>query len=205
MMPAQGPPTVYESGECQIDLARRELRTHGALVPVGGRAFEILEVLVQSAGQLVTKDELMDRIWPGAVIEENTLQVHISAVRKALGPYRAMLKTESGRGYRMLGAWTVREDGRSTSAVDPEPPPAAPDRPFQTNFPAPASELIGRTSTVQYLRDLLSAYRVVTLTGPGGIGKTTLALDAARSLFPGFQGDGRLVELASLSDPDLVP
>jgi non-specific serine/threonine protein kinase len=94
-MPEQERLTVYQAGECEIDLARRELRTDGVPVPIGGRAFEIIEVLVRSAGDLVTKNDLMDRVWPGAIIGDNTLQVHISAVRKALGPYRAMLKTES--------------------------------------------------------------------------------------------------------------
>src|ERR1700746_482429 len=94
---------VYASGECEIALSRRELRVRGSPVPVGGRAFEIIEVLAQSAGELVTKDELMDRIWPGAIVMENTLQVHTAAVRKALGPYRNLLKTESRRGYRLLG------------------------------------------------------------------------------------------------------
>jgi len=77
--------------------------------------------------------------------------------------------------------------------------------PFQTNLPAAASDLVGRTTAVRHLRDLLSAYRLVTLTGPGGIGKTRLVLEVARGLFPSFQGDVRLVELASLSDPGLVP
>jgi DNA-binding winged helix-turn-helix (wHTH) protein len=99
---------VYASGDCEIDLARRELRILGTTVPVGGRAFEIIEVLAQSAGELVTKDELMDRIWPGAVVMENTLYVHTAAVRKALGPHRGLLKTVSGRGYRLLGDWIVR-------------------------------------------------------------------------------------------------
>jgi non-specific serine/threonine protein kinase len=99
---------VYASGECEIDFARRELRVLGSPVPIGGRAFEIIEVLVESAGELVTKDELMNRIWPGTVVMENTLQVHAAALRKALGPYRSMLKTETRRGYRLLGEWTVR-------------------------------------------------------------------------------------------------
>src|SRR5271154_3109573 len=107
MLPASIGP-VYASGACEIDLARRELRVLGSAVPIGGRAFEIIEVLVQSAGELVTKDELMNRIWPGAVVMENTLHVHAGAVRKALGPYRGLLKTESRRGYRLLGRWSVR-------------------------------------------------------------------------------------------------
>src|SRR5215470_13764455 len=96
---------VYASSECEIDLARRELRVLGSPVPIGGRAFQILEVLAQSAGELVTKDELMSRVWPGAIVTENALQVHAAAVRKALGPHRGLLRTESGRGYRLLGDW----------------------------------------------------------------------------------------------------
>src|ERR1700759_185623 len=107
-MSAEGIRPVYSSGECEIDLARRELRVLGSPVPVGGRAFEVIEVLAQSAGELVTKDELMNRIWPGAIVMEATLHVHAAAVRKALGPYRSLLKTESRRGYRLLGDWTVR-------------------------------------------------------------------------------------------------
>jgi non-specific serine/threonine protein kinase len=72
---------------------------------VGGRAFEVIEVLAEAAGELITKDELMNRIWPGAIVMENTLQVHAAALRKALGPYRNLLKTESRRGYRLLGDW----------------------------------------------------------------------------------------------------
>jgi DNA-binding winged helix-turn-helix (wHTH) protein len=75
---------------------------------MGGRAFEIIEALARSAGELVTKDELIDRIWPGAIVGENTSHVHPGAIRKSLGPYRNWLKTESGRGHRLLGGWSVR-------------------------------------------------------------------------------------------------
>ena len=81
-MPAQTPQLIYESGGWEIDLTRRELRVGGKPVAIGGRAFEIVETLVRSAGQLVTKDELMDRVWHGAIVEENTLQVHIWALRR---------------------------------------------------------------------------------------------------------------------------
>ena len=185
-----------------MDLTRRELRTHGVPVPLGNRAFDIVEVLARSAGELVTKDEIMRRVWSGTIVEENALQVHISAIRKALGPDRGMLKTAFGRGYRLLGAWTIRQERISAAPVVlPIVPPTA----SLTNFPSASSDLIGRTSAVRHLQDLLSAYRVVTLTGAGGIGKTALALEIARALFPTFQGDGWLVELASLSDPKLVP
>jgi predicted ATPase/DNA-binding winged helix-turn-helix (wHTH) protein len=196
---------VYELGEWEVDLARRELRARGVPVPIGGRTFEIIEVLVQSAGELVTKSELSARVWPGVFVEDNTLQFHISVIRKALGSDRGILKTVSGRGYRLLGAWTSRQESKSSDdSIDLEPM-RSPAEPFQTNLPAAASELIGRTDAVQHLHGLLSAYRVVTLTGPGGIGKTRLALEVARGLFPSFQGNVRLVEMVSLSDSGLVP
>jgi predicted ATPase/DNA-binding winged helix-turn-helix (wHTH) protein len=196
---------VYALGGWEVDLVRRELRARGVPVPISGRAFDIIEVLVQSDGELVTKGDLAARVWPGTMVEENTLQVHISAIRKVLGPDREMLKTASGRGYRLLGAWTFRqEDTSAADSINLEPTRGSAE-PFQTNLPAAASELIGRTNAVQHLRDLLSAYRVVTLTGPGGIGKTKLALEVTRSLFPTFHGDRWLVDLVSLSDPGLVP
>jgi hypothetical protein len=73
-VPAQSRRLVYESGEWEVDLARRELRVRGVPVPIGGRTVEIMEVLVQSAGELVTKKDLMGRVWPGAIVEDNTLQ-----------------------------------------------------------------------------------------------------------------------------------
>jgi predicted ATPase/DNA-binding winged helix-turn-helix (wHTH) protein len=195
---------VYGAGSWEIDTSRRELRLGGVPVPVGSRAFDVIEALVTSSGELVTKDVLMERVWPGAIVEENTLQVHISAIRKAFGAHREMLKTVPGRGYRLLGEWALRRDSMS---AEPEAPAWAPvpPRPFQTNIPVAASALFGREATVQQVRNLLSAYRAVTLTGPGGIGKTVLASEVARRLFPSIQSDVFFVELASLSDPDLLP
>src|SRR5207245_8981341 len=123
------------------------------------RAFEIIEVMVQSAGEVVTKDELMNRIWPGAVVAENTLHVHAGAVRKALGPYRGLLKTESRRGYRLLGHWIVRHLDAAAPAVGPRHIRSAEESPAN-NIPASATRLVGRSAAVQRLRDLLSAYRV---------------------------------------------
>ena len=146
----------------------------------------------------------MNRIWPGAIVMENTLHVHAVAVRKALGPYRNLLKTESRRGYRLLGSWAVQHQdaprlssGLQWISVSGEA--------LRTNIPVPVTQLVGRAAAGQRLRDLVSAYRVVTLTGPGGIGKTTFGLKVARRVLGEFADGGWLVELASLSAPDLVP
>jgi DNA-binding winged helix-turn-helix (wHTH) protein len=188
----------------EIDLGRRELRSRGIPVPLGGRAFEIVTVLVQSASELVTKDHMMERVWPGAVVGEGTLHVHISAVRKALSADRAMLKTVTGRGYRLLGSWTPQQR-EATAAPVYSPLTRTPRTPPANNFSPVITRLIGRAAACQFVRDLVSAYRVVTLTGPGGIGKTSLAIKAVRYLLSDFEDRGWLVELASLSDPGLVP
>ena len=193
-MPDRDRRPVYKFSAWEIDLARREMRLNGVPAELGSRAFEIVETLVQSAGELIGKYDLMNRVWPGAVVEENTLQAQISAIRKALGPDRALLKTIAGRGYRLLGDW----------ALQPEDPAAAgpksvePARPYLTNLAAPPAELIGRKTAEAQLLELLSTYRMVTLTGPGGIGKSVLARAVGRALLAAFRGDALLVELVSL-------
>src|SRR6202040_1741408 len=109
---------VYACDQWEIDLGRRELRARGIPVPLGGRAFEVVTVLVQSASEFVTKDHLMERVWPGAIVGEGTIHVHISAIRKALGPDRGLLKTTSGRGYRLLGDWTPRQREGTAARID---------------------------------------------------------------------------------------
>jgi predicted ATPase/DNA-binding winged helix-turn-helix (wHTH) protein len=199
-LPAQ---FVYEGGSWEVDGDRRELRAHGRAVPIGARAFEIIEKLAGAAGQFVSKDELVEHVWRGVFVEENTLRVHIHAIRKALGPDRTLLKTAAGRGYRLIGRWTTSKGG---GQADPSiTAPATSRRPIRDNLPAAPSPMIGRGSTLLQLRDLVSAFRVVTLAGPGGIGKTTLALELARTVTAEFEDGVCLVELASLADPDLVP
>ena len=90
-----------------LNLDRRELTRDGAGVRLGSRALDILCELVAAEGQLVTKDELMARVWPGAVIEDNAIQVHVSALRKVLDDGNvghSLLATVAGRGYRFADA-----------------------------------------------------------------------------------------------------
>jgi DNA-binding winged helix-turn-helix (wHTH) protein len=93
-------------GRFQLDLARRELSRDNKPVRLGGRALDILCVLASAAGAVVSKDELMAQVWGGVVVEENNIQVHISALRKALyedGGRERWIVTVPGRGYRLLG------------------------------------------------------------------------------------------------------
>src|SRR5258706_9252224 len=161
-MPEQGQPLVYECEGWEMDLPRQELRARGVPVSLGSRAFEIFAVLVQSAGELVSKDEIMARVWPGAIVEENKLQVHISAIRKALGTDRETLRTSFGRGYRLLGDWAIRKEHTAAEPVALELT-RTPVQPFLLKLPAAGSDLIGRTAAVRQLREFLCAYRTVTL------------------------------------------
>ena len=196
---------VYQAGSWEIDSDRKELRIGGTHAAIGSRAFEIVEKLAESAGQLVTKDALIAHVWPGINVGENTLQVHIAAIRKALGPDRAMLKTVSGRGYRLVGGWRIQDSdaakpGDATKPNDDRERTAAPS----CNLPARNTGLIGRNEACKQLRDCLTAYRVVTLIGSGGIGKTSLAIEVARSALSDYADGAWLVDLAAFQDPKLV-
>ncbi|HUB11506.1 MAG TPA: hypothetical protein VMB34_06075, partial [Acetobacteraceae bacterium] len=131
-------------------------------------------------------------------------QVQMSALRAALGPERALIRTVSGRGYQFAGeirllpgAGDQPDDARRTAA-EPRPPPPA------TNLPATVSELIGRDDALREVVGLAALHRLVTLAGPGGIGKTRLAFAAARELLPQFPDGAWVADLAPLADPGLV-
>src|SRR5271154_5973439 len=109
---------TYACGEWEIDLARRELRRDTSIVPIGPRALEIVEVLLQSQGDLVTKDRLLSCVWPGVFVDENTLHVHMSAVRKAFGSDRRFLQTIHGKGFRLIGDWAPKPPSTTTAIAD---------------------------------------------------------------------------------------
>ncbi|MBR0692756.1 winged helix-turn-helix domain-containing protein [Bradyrhizobium lablabi] len=176
----------------------------GVSVPLGGRAFEIVAELVQAEGELVPKNKLIEKVWPGIFVDESAVRVHIAAIRKAFGSDREMLSTTVGRGYRLLGTWKIREAGASAQSAGLEPMKAVVGA-ISTNVPAATYALVGRDSAMSYVQDLMSAYRVVTLAGPGGIGKTALGLELTRLVLASQQTESLLVELASLSNPTLVP
>ncbi|WP_158810753.1 winged helix-turn-helix domain-containing protein [Beijerinckia sp. L45] len=188
--------TVVFLGRSEVDLARRELRDLHGVVPLGSRAFDLLELLLRAQGQLVTKDEILQSVWAGAVVGDNALHVQISAIRKALGDDQGFLKTVSGRGYRLI------EPSQMAALTEPDPRPAP--HPQAPKLPLRLTELIGRAGAIEDLLGLLKVHRLVTLTGHGGIGKSSLAL-AVADRETALAGAIWLVELSGLSDARLVP
>jgi DNA-binding winged helix-turn-helix (wHTH) protein len=98
-----------EFGRFRVLLRWRQLLANGVQVELGTRAFDILLVLLEADGLLVTKEDLLNRVWPGIVVSEDNIRVHIAALRKALGPDCDLIHTEFGRGYRFTGV--LRSDG----------------------------------------------------------------------------------------------
>ncbi|MGH8170933.1 MAG: ATP-binding protein [Steroidobacteraceae bacterium] len=191
-----------EFGRFRLFTRQRELRLGEATVALGSRAFDVLLILVEAEGELVTKEELLARVWPGAVVEESNIQVQVSALRKALGEDRNLILTVPLRGYRFTGAVRALDaEGRALAqeSTEPEAPRQVP-----TNLPAPVSDFIGRETELRELRELLRHSRLVTLVGTGGIGKTRLGLEAARAMLEEFPDGVWLAELAPLTDPDLA-
>ena len=185
-------------------LSRRHvLYKDGARVPLGRRAVEILLALVERAGQVVAKRELMRRVWGGMAVAEPALRFQVAAVRKALGGHeeqRCYIQTVSGLGYRFVAP--VRSAGHFEPVTGEVR--QAPWRPAYQPASAP-THLLGRAGLVNLLVGELPAHRLLTLTGPGGIGKTAVAAACAQRLHDTFAQGVSCIDFAPLADASLVP
>jgi len=197
------PPLRLTSGRFREFPERREVLADGQPIKLGGRAFDVLMALVEARGAVVTRETLIARVWPGRIIEENSLAAQIAALRAAFGAERALIRTVSGRGYQFTGTIHVEpaSPGEPVGAVGARPASVSPP----TNVPEPVSELIGREEELSEILNLVTMHWLVTLTGAGGIGKTALALALARELRPHFADGVWLAEFSALADPGLVP
>jgi non-specific serine/threonine protein kinase len=189
---------IYRFGHFELQPVERRLLVDGQPVRLGPHAFDLLVVLAERSGHLLTKDDLLERVWPKVVVEENTLQVHVSALRKVLGANA--IATVPGRGYRFV------PDVDRVEGPDPsEPPVALPHKPVAHNLPYALTSFIGRLKEMGEVEQLLASTRLLTLTGAGGCGKTRLSLQVAGRMQERYEDGIWLVELAPLGDPSLVP
>lgn len=181
--------TVLHFEGFELDVQNRKLTAGGQPLRLGGRAFDLLAVLAQRAGQVVSKDELLSAVWPTNGVEEGTLRVSLVSLRKSLGERaRGFIDNVPGKGYVFVPP--VRIDGAASVTTKSSMSSA--------DLPRLANKVIGRDEFVETTTDLLQQSRIITITGTGGIGKTSAAIAIAER----FLGRRRVlfIDLASLSE-----
>jgi DNA-binding winged helix-turn-helix (wHTH) protein len=196
------PRDVLSFGPFSLVAAERLLKKPDEPIPLGGRVLDVLIALTERAGEVVPRKELISTVWPGVTVEDANLRAHIAALRKALGDGRdgaRYVTNISGRGYCFV-APVMRSSARQTARVTG----ITPTERVQRLPPRPA-RVVGRDDTVRSLAEQLQALRFVSIIGPGGVGKTTVAISVAYTLIDGFHDAVFFIDLAALTDPQLVP
>jgi predicted ATPase/DNA-binding winged helix-turn-helix (wHTH) protein len=191
---------TFVFGSFRLIPVQRMLLDDGKPLRLGSRALDILITLVEHAGETISKEQLIAHTWPDTVVDDGALRVHVAALRKALGDGQAgrrYVANNPGRGY----AFIAPVAGENTPLA-----PVAPTGMAEAgNLPAPFTRIIGRDDVIAALAAQLARRRFLTIVGPGGIGKTTVAVAVADRVRVSYKDGAWLVGLASLSDPDLVP
>jgi predicted ATPase/DNA-binding winged helix-turn-helix (wHTH) protein len=184
-------------GPFELNVTERSLKKGDEIIPLGARAFDILIALIDRAGEIVSKGELIKRVWPDVTVEEGSLRVHLSALRKALGDGQfghKYITNVKGRGYSFVSPVSrqAAEDHRASSFAR------------LSNLPPALSRMIGRDDAVLELRARLQTERFITILGGGGIGKTTVALAVGHAALTGFEDAVFFVDISTLRDKEQV-
>src|SRR5229473_3192439 len=195
------PGDVFSFGPFSLFVAGRLLKRAHETIPLGGRALDVLITLTERAGEVVSYRELISIAWPNVTVDEANLRVQIATLRKALGDGEGgarYISNVAGRGYCFVAPVT-RPIGRPIKAegnADGERPRKLPPR---------LARMVGRDEAVRAVSEQLTIGRFVSIVGPGGIGKTTVAISVAHALLNGFSGAVSFIDLSALTNPQLVP
>lgn len=192
------PSRIYRFGDFEMVIPQMTLSLRGETVRLGGRASNLLGVLVEAGGALVTRAALLEAVWPGQSIDDSALRVHLSAARKVLiagGLAEPAIVNEAGRGYRL--AVEIVQEG--TPSQRPSSPTIVAPR-----LPSRITKIIGRDNVTTGLARELVERRFITITGPGGIGKTTAAVAVAHECLALSTTNAWFVDLAPLGDDSAV-
>jgi predicted ATPase/DNA-binding winged helix-turn-helix (wHTH) protein len=183
-------------GPFELNVAERSLKKANQVIPLGGRAYEILIALLENAGEVVGKAELIAKAWPDVTVEEGSLRVHLSALRKALGDGQfgnKYIANVQGQGYSFIApvtSWLADRDRGGTSAGI-------------SNLPPALDRMVGRDAIVLEVQSWLRAeQRLITILGAGGIGKTTVALSVGHGVLADFAGAAFFVDLSTVIDQE---
>ena len=191
---------AFTFGPFRLRPAERLLLREGKPLRLGSRALEILVTLVERAGETVLKDQLLGRVWPDTVVDEGALRVHVATLRKALGDGRdgnRFISNIPGRGYSFVAP--VTREHRQESAAPPTRPTLG------GNLPAQLMRVIGRGDIIATAVSRLSQHRLLTIVGPGGIGKTTVALATAEATTASYPDGVWFIGLSTIIDAAVVP
>src|SRR3569833_4166890 len=196
---------IVSFGPFRLFPAARVIEKDGVPLAVGAHALDILMVLVEQAGEVVSHRELLARVWRDLVVDPSNLRVHSNALRRPLGDGDAYgqrdIANVGGQGYSFVAP--VRREPAA------EPPPRLPVYPCgaarqRLVLPPTLTRMVGRDETVRTSAAYLIAERFVTIIGPGGIGKTTVAVSVAHALFEEFNGAVAFVGLSTVAGATLV-
>ena len=193
------PRLVVSFGPFTLFVAGRMLKRDDEQIPLGGRALDVLIALAERAGELVSYSELISLAWPNVTVDEANLRVQIAALRKALSGEEdgaRYISNVAGRGYRLV-APIARSAGLPAEGSD--------DSVRRWELPPRSVRMVGRDEAVRAISQELVTGRFVSIVGPGGIGKTTVAVSVAHSLLGGFSGAVSFIDLSALTNPQLVP
>jgi len=192
--------SILAFGPFRLFPAERRLEKESSPVRVGGRALDLLIVLVERAGEVVPNHTLLKTVWRDVTVEEASLRFHIKRLRKILDdsrPDNRYVKNVPGRGYsfvapvkRLAGTDETMSDSVASGAGE--------------GLPTRGDPIFGRSESVEVLGRELSQRRLVTIAGTGGIGKTTLAVATAGALRSTFSDGAVFVDLAPIEDPSLI-
>jgi predicted ATPase/DNA-binding winged helix-turn-helix (wHTH) protein len=188
---------VLSFGPFELSTGNRLLTNGAKVVPLGARAMDLLIVLVEQANEVVGRRTLIERVWPTRGVEQVSLRVHISALRKALDqsdPGRRYIANVPGRGY----SFVVPVASLSSPASENLKPS------LRSRLPARLMRMLGRRDALAAIQMRLAEQRFVTIVGPGGIGKTTVAIAVAHEISATFNSQVHFVDLGALGDASLV-
>ena len=190
----------FAFGPFRLSGSRRFLERAGVPIELGARAFDILIVLVEHAGTVVSKRDLIARVWPDVMIDDVNLRVQVLGLRKVLGEGEGgarYVATIPGQGYCFV-APVSRSKGQEVGSAQERAAPGA------QKLPARLARMMGRERAINEIADRLSIHRFVTVVGPGGIGKTTVAISVGHAMLDDFAGAVCFADLGPLNDPLLV-